>query len=501
MKIKKYGFALVLTALVVSISGCVKETTDNYFQIDQSQYKSTFNELRTDYVYKAEANQSGDVKVLVVPVELKGYLASSLPAGREGTREQINNVVFGASPSEDPTSEVQWESLKSFYYKSSYEQCNIEGYTTDWWYVDQSPTQFKSGASVQGLIGEINDYYRSGADENVNPKDFDANGDGYIDLVILVYSCKQKVLGQKDDVFWAYCTQSSTSADFDNPNISRYIWLSQNFMFENGYWEGNTHKDWTSGQIANREAKLDAHTFIHEVGHGLGLADYYSYDDGDISAMGKLDMMDYNVGDHNAYSKALYGWISPYVVEGRATITIDSFQNTGDSIIVPIRSSNWKETTYSLLDEYLILEYDTIDNLVVFDSLHKYANAYPIWFSQAGVRVIHVDSRIGVFSRSSHSFLGYTKKSKIENDANYVYFAHDNTLSRTARGNRLAQVMSKSGSLMTMTALNSDLFVQGDSFGYDTFSNFKMNSGAELGFKFQITEMNETSCTIDFYVA
>lgn len=500
MKLRKYGFSLLLVGLIVSVAGCKKETTDNYFQIDQSKYQASFNQMRTSYVYKAEANQSGDVKVLVVPVELKNYSAASLPAGEEGTREQINNVIFGESPSENPQTEVQWESLKSFYYKSSYGKCIIDGYTTDWWTVDQTPMQFKNGASVQGLIGEINTFYKGGGDENVDPKDFDANNDGYIDLVILVYSCPQKVLGNSDDTFWAYTTQVSSAPNFTTPNISRYIWMSQNFMFENGYWDGNTHYDWTNTQIANREAKLDAHTFIHETGHGLGLDDYYSYDEGDISPMGQLDMMDYNVGDHNAYSKAIYGWISPYVVEGRATITIDSFQNTGDSIIVPIRSSDWKNSTYSLLDEYLILEYDTIDNLVKLDSEHNYAGYYPIWFSASGVRVIHIDSRIGVYSKSNSTFLGYTKKSQLDNDSNYVFLAHDNTLSRTRNGYRLAQVLSAKGNTMRGTAANNDLFVKGNSFGFTTYTDFKMNNGSDLGFKFEITEMNETSCTIDFYV-
>lgn len=501
MKLKRFGFTAIMAGVVVALCSCQTETTDNFFQIDQAQYKTTFNQVRTSSMYKCEANQSGAVKILVVPVDFVGYSADDLPAGRVGTREQIGNVIFGDSPSENPNTEVQWESLKSFYDKSSYGKCKMSGYVGDWWHVDQTPTDFKNGASVQGLVSSVSAYYSSGYVAGFDPTEYDANDDGYIDLTILVYSCKQKVLGNSDDVFWAYTTQTSARADRTSPKVSRYIWMSQNFMFENGYWDGDTHNEWSNQQIANREAKLDAHTFIHETGHGLGLDDYYTYDDGDVEVMGMLDMMDMNVGDHNAYSKAVYGWTSPYVVEGRSTITINSFQKTGDSIIVPIRSKNWKENSYTLMDEYLIVEYDTVENLVQFDSLHKYAGSYPQWFTTDGVRVMHVDSRIGVFSHSTGNFIGYTQKTTIANTDNYIFLAHDNTLSRTVNGNRLLQLLGSDGNAMRGQATNATLFKQGSTFGFDTYKNFKMNDGSDLGFKFEITSIANGSCTIDFYVA
>jgi len=511
MKVKRYGLVAIGLMLVGLLAGCVDNSTDNFIQIDQSQYKTTFNDVRTSYVYKTEANQKGDVKILVVPVEFNGYLAENLPAGREGTRNHINEVVFGESPDENPDTLVQWESLRSFYDKSSYGQCKMSGYVTDWWKVNKTPRDFANGASVQGLISDISSYYSLGIDENVDPKDFDANDDGFIDLTILVYSAPAKVLGSNDDIFWAYCTQTSARPDRVNPKVSRYIWMSNKFMYDAGYWVGNTFNNWSNAQIAddvNFKQKLDAHTFIHESGHGLGLADYYSYDDGDISPTGQLDMMDHNIGDHNAYSKAVYGWINPYVVTGRATITINSFQKTGDSIIVPIRSLDWVNNSYTLMDEYLIIEYDTIDNLVVFDSEHPYENLYPQWFTTNGVRVFHADSRIGVFTKSGNNFVGYGKRTDIANEDNYVYLAHDNTPSRTVNNNRLLELLSVKGAGVRGASKNSDLFLEGDSFGFSTYTNFLMNTRSgdnsektPLGYKFEITSMTEDSCTIDFYVA
>jgi len=70
-------------------------------------------------------------------------------------------------------------------------------------------------------------------------------------------------------------------------------------MISNGYYSPN----------------IDAHMLVHETGHMLGLEDYYSYS-GLENPCGGVDMMDLNVGDHDAYSKMVLGWVNPYVVDG-----------------------------------------------------------------------------------------------------------------------------------------------------------------------------------------
>ncbi|MFA6662467.1 MAG: hypothetical protein WCS56_05495, partial [Bacilli bacterium] len=70
---------------------------------------------------------------------------------------------------------------------------------------------------------------------------------------------------------------------------------------------------------------VDAHTFIHETGHLLGAEDYYNYR-GTSQPLGGLDMMDYNIGDHNLWTKMEYGWVDPIVVTGNAKVTIKTSQ-------------------------------------------------------------------------------------------------------------------------------------------------------------------------------
>lgn len=494
-------------------------SSDNYFQINQDEYTVTFNDLRTAYVYEAEANQKGDIKALVVPVELKGYSADKLPAGREGTKEDIEKAIFGKDSTEDP--EMAWESLASFYYKSSYGQCKFSGEVTDWWYVDMTPMDFSKTYSTNQLVADISDYYRLGEGKNeINIDEYDANNDGFVDILMMVYSCPTGADGLKDSTFWAYTTQKTnpdgvakdengnpTPEALENPFFSRYWWASYRFMYEDGYYENGKHKDWTDSQIANNEAKIDTHTYIHETGHGIGLADYYSYDYDGGAPMGGVDMMDNNVGDHNAYSKALLGWISPYVPTGDTTITLRPFETSGDAIIVPSRTANWKEKSYSLLDEYMVIQYDTPEGLAVDDGLDAYAGSYPVYYNEPGVRIMHVDSRIGTFTNDNGTkkFGQYVQKPWLNTEEYWSDFAHDNTPSRTVNGNNLIELIKPDGTAFkTGRADNSCLFQTGDVLKDRTMNSIDLTSDPlnrknyQLGFEIEIGEMTSEGVQIIF---
>ncbi len=45
------------------------------------------------------------------------------------------------------------------------------------------------------------------------------------------------------------------------------------------------------------------------------------------------------------------------------------------------------------------------------------------------------------------------------------------------------------------------MWQEGDTFGYDTFVDFTLNNGEKLGYKFEVTDMNDTDVTIKFSLA
>ncbi len=104
--------------------------------------------------------------------------------------------------------------------------------------------------------------------------------------------------------------------------------------------------------------------------------------------LGALDMMDFNVGDHNAYSKSVLNWIRPKVVVGEGVITLRSFTETGDALLI--------RPTYrgTLLDEYILVEWYTPTGLNEKDAREPYAGRYPRQFSTPGLKIYHVDARV-----------------------------------------------------------------------------------------------------------
>ena len=114
-------------------------------------------------------------------------------------------------------------------------------------------------------------------------------------------------------------------------------------------------------------------------------------------------MMDYNIGDHSAISKLLLGWITPTVVNGFGTISLDieSFVDTGKCLIVTDRKM------LSIYETYYVLEFYTNTGLNEF--------AKPI--SGYGVRVTKVNAQ-----------KNYVNGEVVYNDGSYQCgFKYDNS--------------------------------------------------------------------------
>ena len=83
-------------------------------------------------------------------------------------------------------------------------------------------------------------------------------------------------------------------------------------------------------------------------------------------------MMDSNVGDHNANTKMMLGWITPYVVTQNTTIELNAFSKSGDAIIV--------SPSFSMeagnLSEYFVIEYYDHNGLQMTNKKGVYQTAY-----------------------------------------------------------------------------------------------------------------------------
>lgn len=437
----------------------------------------------------------GDQKLLVIPVYFSDYPVESCIGDKDASLENINKLYFGEA------SETGWESLSSFYTKSSYGKLNVTGMVTSWCPINKTllevakMTQYEE-PSQYCLRTAIDWFKRTYPDE---VKNFDLDNDGYIDGVNLVYAntyysnstvktysskYNSKDLQAIKDFLWAYTFWDyKQPANKISPVANAYTWLSYNFM-----WEGNYLKPAKPGDIfGQRERLVDAHTYIHEFGHLMGLDDYYSYDDDDnCSPAGKLDMMDYNIGDHTAYSKYALGWYEPILVTNEGTYNLDSLAESGNALLIP---ASLEKFSYSAFDEYLLIDLYTPTGLNKSDADSQYCgttSTYPKMFTKPGFRITHVDSRLAIVNAQKQYYYTYTNNSI--DKFHLQQLAHSNTPSYSLNPYyKLVNLLSSTGInnyFNNSTASNKDLFTMGDVLDKFTFNNDK-----ELTYKIEVTSV------------
>ena len=479
-------------------SSSIKETTkiessstnndiqyDGYYKaIDQS---ISYDEVRKSYIHRNDLPTKGDRKVLVVPTKFKHSNYAQNYGGYDKVKEDIQKVFFGE------TDETGWESVNTFYKKSSYNQLNIEGTVTDWFTLDKTFMElvdmYDKGYTDPTIyvLREIGKWYN----ENYgSAKDYDTDGDGYIDSIWIVYDNDANAQYGIDwaHTYWDF-TLDNDASDLENPIPYTFAWASIKFMYEGNY------KDEQGNSL------VDAHTFIHETGHLLGLEDYYDYDN-QHSFAGGLDMMDLNIGDHTGLSKYLLDWVDPYVVTKNCEITIRSFTETGDLILV---KNDWN---HSALDEYLLIEFYTPTGLNHLDSTNGSDIIYNKLLSNYGIKIYHVDARLAHYI--NYNFAGYTDKILNPNNGNtyHTRLAHSNTLSRSIdRSFSLYHLLENGGTSFlkgaNKIAKEQYMFYENDMFDPDMFDSAfnkdeHFNDGEEIPFLIEVTSLTKESATLKF---
>lgn len=311
-------------------------------------YKYTNRELGHNFGV-AHLESIGEQKILVVPVVFTDYQQLATPA----LKSSIERAFFGQS------SDTGWESVQSYYNKSSYGKLTLSGEVTDYFHLNISTTQLENMPlndyywdQTHYVLENLYNYLKT-VDDGQLLHDYDLDEDGYVDALYLVYMAPYDY---DSELFWAYMYYWNYYPNLTHPTFNSFAWSSYSFMEEgDGY----------------SFAEVDAHTFIHETGHLLGLDDYYDYDS-ESNPSGSFDMMTYNVVDHTMYSKYLLNWSQPYVVNETTKITLRPAESSGDFIIL---NANWNNHVY---DEYILIEYFTPTGLNYQDSVgYGYQNIRP----------------------------------------------------------------------------------------------------------------------------
>jgi M6 family metalloprotease-like protein len=462
----------------------------------------------SSYPYNAMPSK-GNVNVLVVPIEFKNYPFAQTVVGTDGTdnhRLTDLNTLFNGSDEETK----YWKSLSGFYKESSFDQLNITATIASVYEMNQTPEEFltppENGKSYDGtskivalMRTVITDYKtKNGADST---KKFDSDGDGVIDGLYLIYSCYDYQRAKKHNLdenesYWAFSTNDNSAPNIESPVGGNFMWASYDFMYTG---------------VAEKKG-VDSHTFVHETGHLLGLDDYYNYDDIEnnektapkyrrFAPMGALDMMDYNILDHDIWSKFALGWASPYVVDSSiklpVTVTLkDSVSSKGDFLIIP-SVSGYNGTAFG---EYLVVELYAPTGLNALDATTSYGSTRPKGFKTPGVKIYHVDSRLAkiVANVGTYDEAPTLAKLAASKSGDYYNVLANNTPSYSADnpGYRLIHLLESNGVLtfdnydastgkdLTTSSYANDSTLFSGSEGHNRFSMKRFSSFFENGTKF-----------------
>ncbi|MCK5878521.1 MAG: M6 family metalloprotease domain-containing protein [Holophagae bacterium] len=250
-----------------------------------------------------------------IPVFLIAF--SDYPAYNDAA--DVENKIFDNG---DPDA-FPYESLHSYYDRSSYNQLDIQGDVYGW-YTTTYPRSDVGTDRVgrEALIREVVEHYDTeGGDFSV----YDNDGNGTIDYFAIIWTGPH---GEWAEFWWGYQTHFyDNTFVVDGVILDAYSWQWETYNYPQTYDAG----------IEPSEVAFSPKTLIHETGHALGLPDYYDYDDsvGPVGGIGGLDIMAGSWGDHNCFSKFVLDWITPEVIaKGQKVMTFQSAATTGEALII-----------------------------------------------------------------------------------------------------------------------------------------------------------------------
>ena len=431
-----------------------------------------------------DVNSPNDIKeqsLLVAPVYFTDSSVATSNQLKEEKKILLENAFFG---DENYTS---YQSVASYYNRSSYGHLRIKGEVLDWMSIPQSSLEayLEGRNSPENYSDKIAKQIVDSLSEEQFAK-YSLNREGVLDALYIIYDYpyQNDKKNSEDSLFWAYTYHCKSTS-----KVSNYSWSSFDFV----------------GEKALKTHRVDATTYIHETGHLFGLLDYYNK--GSVShyqPMGFMDMMDYNLGDHSPLSKYLLNWTSPYILnmnnKNSGSITLKPFSETGEFILVP--RSDYNGTPY---DRYLLISFFTptgLNDLSDFPSYeyvdqdgNKQVFTYP---NKYGVLVYEVNAKLGYYkSGVIRSFTPTCFIDETPDKGDYVInFYYDNEINNQ-NDKPLYHLLESSGQnsfLEGKCASNKTLFKYNSTFGIDTFQDL----ASEFGVTFKVSGLNLDSATITF---
>jgi M6 family metalloprotease-like protein len=256
---------------------------------------------------------AGPLKNLVIPFRFSNHGNRALPS-----QEEVS-ILFnaqGGDPAIAPTG-----SVRDFYQEVSYGQLDLQSTVIPWVTLPQSESYYANGES--GLTPRIAESIRGAleeADRTVDFRDFDRDGDGWIDAITFLHSGFGAEWGGIDqdgvslaDRIWSHRWSITTWTSAEGVKVSDY-------HISPSLWG-------TSGRQIGRIGVI-----CHETGHFFGMPDLYDtsqVDPGEGAGSWCLMANSWGFDQSQLYPphpsgwcKMRLGWLTPQVIDSAGTYQV-----------------------------------------------------------------------------------------------------------------------------------------------------------------------------------
>ena len=463
--------------------------------LNPTQYLTYKELMSTDGqdMLTSTATREDPANVLVIPVEFSDVTFDDAYNSSDGETKIKDELEIAFNGTSEETN--YWESVASYFEKSSfgnlYLNFDIGEVVTLSYATSDLLEDYVGIASV--INSAFNTYKRENEDIDYTRYDYDK--DGIIDSVWLIYSAPDYITDpsyeDQDGDFWAFVTSfTNPVSNLSSPGIGTFGWASYDFMYQ------------------KEDGQIDAHTYIHETGHLMGLNDYYDYTYMS-EPLGMYDMQDCNVGDHNVWTKAALGRINPIIIDTSKNIPAKVHLNPREDGGAIFITNGYSKTAF---DEFLVLELYTPNGLNELDSTYEYSDGYGLMPKESGVKMYHVDARlISGYQAGRQYYYDLDSLSEGVSEDTTLLIGASNTSSSDRNYtvelfNQIELISSnKSGQRYQSTVApytSEDFFQTGDSFDMKSYRYFTyrksglFNNGDNLNIKISFLNVSEDGADI-----
>lgn len=331
--------------------GCGKSTGDNTVVSigNRISEPELIPAVTANWTNQYNLSSTGDINIPVFVVDFPDCTyADTVISGKE-----LYQSIFGENDS---------KSVTSFYKTSSYGNLNITGdvYT----YTASKNIAEYEAMEDEGYEALIMEMFEA-LDDDIEFSDYDSNEDSVLDTFIVCIP---------------------TGGDVDYWYGSQHVWYTNDDFSVDGIYPD--YYVLCDSQADSSDIAYFQKTLWHELGHCMGLPDYYLYgvtDDYDgMHGIAGYEVMDDMEADFCQFSKIQLGWLNDQQVQ------VYDYDDEEESYFIPAASQGgclviFKEGTTdtdNFQSEYFVVEYDTP------------TGNFEGYFSDddAGIRIIHADA-------------------------------------------------------------------------------------------------------------